>query len=78
MLLERLDGAGSRLNHIRVGVLARVLEGSSLVETQDKGTPLAGVLSWSVSSVLVRAPPCHGGGRGFEPRTDRLCGALTA
>ena len=41
VLLERLDGAGSWLNHIRVGVLAHVPEGSSLVETQDRA-PLSG------------------------------------
>ena len=25
---------------------------------------------------LVRAPPCHGGGRGFEPRPDRHFGSV--
>lgn len=65
-LLERLDGAGSRLNHIRVGVLARVPEGSSLVETQDYGHPLAGVTLRS-TSLTVEHHPVTVGSAGSTP-----------
>src|SRR6266480_2983906 len=37
------------------------------------GTAAATVFSLGALAQLVRAPPCHGGGCGFEPRRLRIC-----
>ena len=34
------------------------------------------LIFYGLVAQLVRAPPCHGGGRGFESRLGRLTGVL--
>ena len=53
----------------------RVIGSSPIVSTTFQGESLD---SYGLVVQLVSTPPCHGGGRGFEPHSGRHCFASVA
>ena len=51
--------------------IAQSVERAAVNRVVVGSSPTRGVLDGPVAQ-LVRAPPCHGGGRGFEPLPGRL------
>ena len=42
------------------------------IDVKRFGIGFEGINLYGLVAQLVRAPPCHGGGRGFEPHPGRL------
>ncbi len=56
----------------KVGSLAQLGEHLPYKQRVIGSSPIVSTLNGSVVQ-LVRTPPCHGGGRGFESHPSRVC-----